>query len=266
MAPLVSIVIPAYNEESRIGPTLDEVLRFLSAQPYASEVVIVDDGSTDRTPEIVAGEIGRYAAAGCELRVFTNKPNRGKGYSVRRGITESRGVVALFTDADLSSPIAESSKLINPITEGQVDVAFGSRAIDRSLIGVHQPLLREYGGRVFNLIVKAITWLPYNDTQCGFKAFRRELALPVFQLQRIERFGFDPEILYIARKLGLRLAEVPVIWNNSEGTKVSFLRDSVKMVVDLFRIRLNDITGRYRQTPPPPSISDNAVVRSAKRP
>ena len=266
MAPLVSIVIPAYNEESRIGPTLDEVLLFLSGQPYTSEVVVIDDGSNDRTREIVAGEISRYAASGCELRVLTNNPNRGKGYSVRRGITEARGTVALFTDADLSSPIAESAKLINPIAEGRVDVAFGSRALDRSLIGIHQPLLREYGGRIFNLIVKAITWLPYKDTQCGFKAFRRERALPVFQLQRIERFGFDPEVLYIARKLGLRLSEVPVIWNNSEGTKVSFLRDSTKMVLDLFRIRLNDLAGRYRHTPPPPSITDKTVVDAAKRP
>jgi glycosyltransferase involved in cell wall biosynthesis len=268
MTPLVSIVIPAYNEEARIGPSLDEILRFLSIQPHKSEVIVIDDGSTDRTAEIVASRIDRYADAGFELRVLTNKPNRGKGYSVRRGIKEARGTVALFTDADLSSPITESRKLIDPIADGRIDVAFGSRALDRGLIGVHQPLLREYGGRIFNLIVKSITWLPYRDTQCGFKAFRRDVALPVFDLQRIERFGFDPEILYIARKLGLQLQEVPVGWNDSEGTTFSVLRDSPRMVLDLVRIRLNDLAGRYRHTPPPPSIADKSTIvgTAGKRP
>lgn len=245
MENLVSIVIPAYNEERRIARTLDQILQFAASQPYPIEVVVVDDGSSDKTAEIVAGRAVEFHNAGYDLRLFTNRPNRGKGFSVKRGIREAKGSVALFTDADLSSPITEAPKLIGPIIEGEVDVAFGSRAINRGLIGVHQPFIREFGGRVFNLMMRAITGLPFKDTQCGFKAFRRELALPIFQLQRVERFGFDPELLYIARKHSLRLREVPVAWNDSEGTKVSFLRDSLNMFIDLFRIRLNDLSGRY---------------------
>lgn len=245
MANLVSIIIPAYNEEKRIGPTLNRILEFARSQPYSIEVVVVDDGSTDTTAEVVGNLASEYCDAGLGLRVLTNRPNRGKGYSVKRGINDARGCVALFTDADLSSPIAEAPKLIEPILNGDVDVAFGSRAIDRSLVGVRQPWIRDFSGRVFNVLMKTITGLPFKDTQCGFKAFRREAALPVLRLQRVERFGFDPEILYIARKHGLRLREVPVAWNDSQGTRLSLFRDSIDMFLDLFRIRLNDLRGRY---------------------
>lgn len=245
MANLVSIIIPAYNEENRIGPTLNRILEFARSQPYSIEVVVVDDGSTDTTAEVVGHLAAEYRDAGLGLRVLTNRPNRGKGYSVNRGINDARGCVALFTDADLSSPIAEAPKLIEPILKGDVDVAFGSRAIDRSLVGVRQPWIRDFSGRVFNVLMRTITGLPFKDTQCGFKAFRREAALPVFRLQRVERFGFDPELLYIARKHGLRLREVPVAWNDSQGTRLSLLRDSIDMFLDLFRIRLNDLRGRY---------------------
>jgi dolichyl-phosphate beta-glucosyltransferase len=249
MALPLSIIIPAYNEEKRIGPSLDEVLRFLTSYPHRAEVIVVDDGSSDSTARSVLDRVEQYRASGYELRLLTNTPNRGKGYSVKRGITNARGDVALFTDADLSSPISEAPKLIEPILEGRADVTFGSRAINRKLIGVRQPIIRDFGGRVFNFFMRMITGLKYKDTQCGFKAFRRELSLPAFQLQRVERFGFDPEVLYIARKHGLRLLEVPVVWNDSEGSKVDYIRDSAKMCSDLVYIRLNDLLGRYQNSP-----------------
>lgn len=242
---LLSIVIPAYHEEKRISHSLDAVLRFLLSGRYRAEVIVVDDGSADGTDRVVNEWIPRYREAGEELRLLTNAPNRGKGFSVKRGLTESKGDIVLFSDADFSSPVTEAPKLIDPILEGKADVTFGSRALDRKLIGKHQPLFRDFGGRVFNLFMRAITGLPFKDTQCGFKAFRREPALPVFELQSIERFGFDPEVLYIARKQGLRLLEVPVVWNDAEGSTVRYASDSLNMFLDLVRIRLNDLAGRY---------------------
>ncbi|HSQ18950.1 MAG TPA: dolichyl-phosphate beta-glucosyltransferase [Blastocatellia bacterium] len=252
MACFLSIIIPAYNEEKRIGLSLDDILRFLGTQPYHAEVVVVDDGSSDQTAQFVSERASRFRETGNELRVLTNSPNRGKGYSVKRGLTEASGEIVLFTDADLSSPITEAPKLIDPIAAGRADVVFGSRALKRELIGVHQPRMREFGGSVFNLFMRTITGLNFKDTQCGFKAFRRELALPVFRLQSIDRFGFDPEVLYIARKRGLRLLEVPVVWNHCEGgelqSKLNYVRDSLNMFADLIRIRLNDLVGRYKNS------------------
>jgi glycosyltransferase involved in cell wall biosynthesis len=244
----LSIVIPAYNEGMRIGRSLDEILAFVTAHSYSVEVIVVDDGSTDDTADQVESRVAAYERAGHLLRLLTNSPNRGKGYSIKRGMTEAAGDIVLFSDADFSSPITEAPALIIPIAEGRADVTFGSRAIDRSLIGIRQAPLRDFGGRVFNFLMRAITGLNFKDTQCGFKAFRRKLAAPVFRLQRIERFGFDPEILYIARKRGLRLLEVPVRWDHSEGSKVSFFRDSLTMFLDLLRIRINDLNGRYDST------------------
>lgn len=261
MAYSLSIIIPAYNEASRIGPTLDEVLRFLRAAPYRAEVIVVNDGSRDQTPEAVNQRMAAYRDAGQELRLLTNPSNSGKGYSVRRGVSEARGDVILFTDADLSSPIIEAPKLVEPIFANRADVVFGSRAINRQLIGVHQPMMREFGGKVFNFLMQAITGLRFKDTQCGFKAFRREAARPVFALQRIPRFGFDPEVLYIARKRGWRLLEVPVVWNHAEGgelqSKLNYTRDSINMFTDLLRIRINDLRGRYDLSSPG-AISERA--------
>jgi glycosyltransferase involved in cell wall biosynthesis len=241
----LSIIIPAYNEETRIGASLDAILDFLSHQQHPSEVIVVNDGSTDLTAEVARSHAEDFRASGIDLRLLTNDPNRGKGYSVKRGVTEARGEIVLFTDADLSSPISEAPKLIQPIQDGEADLVFGSRALDRTLIAIRQPMARDFGGRVFNLLMRLIVGLPFKDTQCGFKAFRRCLALPAVKLQRVERFGFDPELLYIARKQGLRLLEVPVAWSHSEGSRVSFLRDSVKMFADLLAIRVNDARGRY---------------------
>ncbi len=246
----LSIIIPAYNEERRIGQSLDEILRFFQSQSLRAEAVVVDDGSTDSTARLVLERQQSFHDAGYELRLLTNDPNRGKGYSVRRGVEEARGEIILFTDADLSSPITEGPLLIAPIAEGRADVAFGSRALNRELIGVRQSIIRDFGGRVFNLLLRAITGLKFKDTQCGFKAFRREAALPVFRLQSIERFGFDPEILYIARKRGLPMLEVPVRWNHADDSKVSYLRDSIDMFLDLIRIRLRDLAGRYNDSGP----------------
>ncbi len=254
----LSIVIPAYNEERRIGRSLDAVLTFLSSVNYAAEVIVVDDGLTDQTSRVVEERVESFAAAGHLLRALKNDPNRGKGYSVKRGLTEAQGEVVLFTDADLSSPITEAPKLITPIAERKADVTFGSRALDRKLIGKRQPVLRDFGGRVFNLLMKTITGLNFKDTQCGFKAFRREQAQPVFKLQSIDRFGFDPEILYIAKKQGLKLLEVPVIWNDCEGSKISFFSDSLNMFADLVRIRMNDASGRYDHSPPSAGVEGAA--------
>jgi glycosyltransferase involved in cell wall biosynthesis len=249
----LSIVIPAYNEETRIGRGLDDLLQFLRTQSYKAEVIVVDDGSSDETASRVREKTAEFHAAGHKLRVLTNTPNRGKGYSVKRGLTEAIGDIVLFSDADFSSPITEAPKLLNPIAEGRADVAFGSRALNPELIGIHQPRMREIGGAVFNLCMRTITGLKFKDTQCGFKAFRRSAALPVFSVQRVERFGFDPEVLYIAKKRGNRLLEVPVKWNHCEGgelqSKLNYVRDSINMFMDLIRIRLNDVLGRYDNPP-----------------
>jgi glycosyltransferase involved in cell wall biosynthesis len=241
-SPRISVVIPAYNEAKRIPQTLRTIRERLESNGCNAEVIVVNDGSSDQTASAVEGFLSSWSC----LRLVQNPGNQGKGYSVRSGFLQASGDVILFTDADLSAPIDEMSKLIEPIAKGEYDVTFGSRGVDRSLIGVHQSLFRETSGRIFNLLVQMLIGLPFKDTQCGFKAFRRDAAVPVFQRQTIMGFGFDPEILYIARKRGLRLLEVPVRWDHVEGTTVRFLGDSCKMFLDLLRIRWNDLTGKYR--------------------
>ncbi len=242
LTPQLSIVIPAYNEASRITQTLDAINQYLELSAIDAEVIVVNDGSCDATGEVVSARIPAWP----RLRLINNPGNQGKGYSVKNGALQSLGEIVLFTDADLSAPIAELPKLVDPILAGEWDLTFGSRAVDRSLIGVHQSLFREYSGRLFNLFVRLIAGLPFSDTQCGFKSFHRKKSLPVFERQTINGFGFDPEILYIARKRGLRMKEVPVRWNHVEGTTVRFLKDSVRMFLDLARIRWNDVRGKYR--------------------
>jgi dolichyl-phosphate beta-glucosyltransferase len=245
--PDLSIVIPAFNEELRLPETLSLISSYVRGSERETEVIVVDDGSTDRTADVAKSfrtEIRR-------LRVVANGKNHGKGYSVRHGMMEASGRIVLFTDADLSAPIEEADKLLAALANH--DVAIGSRALNRSLISVHQSAFREYAGMIFNLIVRAILRLPFVDTQCGFKAFRREPCRIIFQQQRIERFGFDPELLYLARHHGLRSAEIPVRWAHSPATKVSMLRDSVQMFLDVFIIRWNSLLGRYPR--PEPSIA-----------
>jgi dolichyl-phosphate beta-glucosyltransferase len=238
-APELSIIIPSYNEELRLPATLDRIAAYLQKDGRAAEVLVVDDGSNDCTA--VAAESFRDRIPG--LRIVSNGVNRGKGYSVRHGMQEARGRIALFTDADLSAPIEEAGKLLAALET--YDLAIGSRAMDRSLISVHESRFREFAGIIFNKIVRIILWLPFVDTQCGFKAFRRERCEILFEQQRIERFGFDPELLYLARHHGLRAVEIPVRWGHSPATKVSMWRDSIQMFIDVFTIRWNAIRGRY---------------------
>jgi dolichyl-phosphate beta-glucosyltransferase len=241
--PELSIIIPAYNEGKRLGRALSRIREYFATQPGGVakiEIVVVDDGSTDDTARI-AQDFAREVPS---LRLVSNGQNRGKGYSVRHGMLEARGRIAVFTDADLSSPIEESEKLLSAIRAGN-DVAIGSRALDRSLISARQSRFREIAGIIFNGFVRIFTGLPIHDTQCGFKAFVRDRCHTIFEQQRIERFGFDPEILFLARRHGLRTAEVPVRWAHDPGTKVHMLRDSLLMFGDLVYIRWNWMLGRY---------------------
>src|SRR6266571_830335 len=220
MPPTLSIIIPAYNESARIGPTLQKIIAYLNQQHEKSELLVVDDGSTDDTAAVAEATARDLGSA--ITRVIRYEQNRGKGYALRRGLLESQANITLFSDADLSTPITETPKLVDAIRSGECDLAFGSRALDRNLIGVHQPWRREQGGRVFNLIVRLATGLPFWDTQCGFKAFRLDVSRPILEAAHIEGFAFDVELLYRAYRAGLRLREVPVRWNHSEGSKIEF--------------------------------------------
>jgi len=237
--PDLSIVIPSYNEELRLPTTLEQIGAFLPILGRDTEILVVDDGSKDRTAEVAES----FQKTLPNLRVVSNGINRGKGFSVRHGMQEARGRNVLFTDADLSAPIEEAPKLLNALKT--YDVAIGSRALDRSLITVHESRFREFAGIIFNTIVRVILRLPFVDTQCGFKAFRRETCKILFEQQRIERFGFDPELLYLARHHGLQTIEIPVRWGHSPATKVNMFRDSIHMFLDVFTIRWNAIKGRY---------------------
>jgi glycosyltransferase involved in cell wall biosynthesis len=244
--PDLSIVIPAYNEEGRLPGTLDRIIAYLQSKPYRVEVIVVDDGSSDRTSEIVNSYRQKcMQLQNLELRLIPNPGNRGKGYSVRHGMLEARGEIALFTDADLSTPIEEADKLMALLREGEYDSAIGSRALDRSLIQVHQSVIREQAGIFFNRMVRWMMGIQFSDTQCGFKAFRRERARIIFEQQRVERFGFDPEILFLAKRHGLRVAEVPVRWSHDAATKVNVVADGIRMFLELLLIRWNAVRGYY---------------------
>jgi len=233
-------VIPAYNESSRIRPTLDALLRHLQEQKWDAEILVVNDGSADDTAKIVR----EYAQRHPEIRLLENPGNHGKGYSVRNGMLHARGDICLFTDADLSSPITEAQKLFDAIAQG-ADIAIGSRWLRVELQTERQPLYRQLFGRIFNLVLRVILGLRFADTQCGFKAFRRDAALRIFPLQKIERWAFDPEILFLARRAGLQVEEVPVLWAHSGGTRLHPFRDGLRMFVEVLRIRRNAMTGEY---------------------
>ena len=246
-APQLSIIIPAYNEEQRLPRTLARIREYFGEShiaPEDLEIIVVDDGSTDKTLQIARALTDEIP----QLRCISNPGNRGKGYSVKHGMLEARGEVGLFTDADLSSPIEECQKLFEAIEAGN-DIAVGSRALDRSLIATHQSRFREVAGMIFNGFVRLFTGLPIYDTQCGFKAFDLSVSRKIFQEQRVDDFGFDPEILFLAKKYGLRIAEVPVRWAHDEGTKVHMLRDSALMLAGLVRMRWNWFRGLYRRYP-----------------
>lgn len=239
----LSIVVPAYNEGERLGRSLRAIVTYLNEYAPASELIVVDDGSSDDTAGTARAELSDSRAV--NTSVISYQSNLGKGRAVRLGLLASRGDIALFTDADLSTPITETPKLIDPILRGECDLAFGSRALDRSLIGVHQPWRREQGGRVFNLAVRVATGLPFWDTQCGFKAFRMSACRPIIEGATIDRFGFDVELLYVAYRARLRLKEIPVRWDHAEGSKVNVASDSVKMLSEVGRIRQQARRGVY---------------------
>ena len=237
----LSIIIPSYNEANRIENTLKTVRNYLAKVNWKTEVIVVDDGSQDGTTARVTDFMEDWES----LLLVKYPKNCGNGFSVKNGILHASGRVVLFTDADLSTPVEEIPKLIEPIIRNESDLTFGSRALDRSLIGVHQSLTREFSGRIFNWLVQMLIGLPFKDTQCGFKAFRRQAIMPFIGQQRIRGFGFDPEILFLAKINGLRLQEIPIRWNHHEGTKVRFFQDSLKMFLGLIQIRLNQLFGRY---------------------
>src|SRR6476660_4929063 len=217
MLPAISVVIPAFNEAVRIGDTLATTIAYLEKVSPGSELIVINDGSTDSTGEVIR-----------------------KGAAVRSGLLSATKPIAVFFDADLSTPIDELPKIVEPIVRGEVDIAFGSRALNRKLIGNRQPWRREQGGRVFNLLVRVATGLPFWDTQCGFKAFRMEACRPIIEAAKIIGFGFDVELLLLAQRAGLRLREIPVRWNHHEGSKVRFVHDSLRMLREVLSLRANN--------------------------
>ena len=235
-----SIVIPAYNEKQRIESTLEKVVAHIATMAWTAEVIVVNDGSRDSTPEIVR----EWAHRNPIIRLVENPGNRGKGYSVRHGMMEASGDVVLFTDADLSSPIYEANKLIEAIKQG-ADIAIGSRWLRAELQTERQPLYRQLFGRIFNLLLRIILGLRFKDTQCGLKAFTQRASQAIFPRQRIERWGFDPETLFLANKTGMVTVEVPVEWAHDDRSKINPVQDGIKMFLELIRVRWNDLTGKY---------------------
>lgn len=245
MDPFYSIVIPAYNESPRLGGTLEKVLGYVRDQQWDAEVIVVNDGSRDSTSEIVR----EFAKKNPVLRLLENPGNRGKGYSVRNGMLNARGRIVLFSDADLSSPIEEAPKLFKALEDG-ADIAIGSRWLRAEMQTQRQPLHRQLFGRIFNLLLRITLGLQFKDTQCGFKAFKQPAAKAIFPLQKIERWGFDPEILFLARKLGYKVEEIPVRWGHSGGARINPLVDGARMFQEMLHIRWNDLKGRYDSSAP----------------
>jgi glycosyltransferase involved in cell wall biosynthesis len=238
----ISIIVPAYNEQSRLPDTIRRIEDYLTQAGWEfHEIIVVDDGSTDATADCAE----EFARMNSNVRVLRNPGNRGKGFAVRHGMLEARGEWRLFSDADLSAPIEEIEKLWCAVDRDKALIAIGSRALDRSLIGVHQPGFRETAGKFFNAVMRIAIGLKISDTQCGFKLFRGDVAKELFSRQRLERFGFDVEVLFIADLRGYRIAEVPVRWNHVEGSKVSVF-NGLQAFLELAEIWANTIWGRYR--------------------
>jgi dolichyl-phosphate beta-glucosyltransferase len=237
-----SIIIPAYNESQRIAASLDKIIAYISEQQWTAEIIVVNDGSRDNTAEIVR----EYAKRNAMVRFLENPGNRGKGYTVRNGVMHADGDIILFTDADLSSPIQESRKLFAALDKG-ADVTFGSRWLQAELQTEPQPLYRQVFGRIFNLLLRIILGLKYKDTQCGFKAFTRKAGHQIFSRQMIDRWGFDPEVLFLAEKFGFKVAEVPVEWAHDNRSKINPVVDGFKMFTEMLRVRWADLTGKYNR-------------------
>jgi dolichyl-phosphate beta-glucosyltransferase len=235
-----SIVIPAFNEGTRLGPTLEKVLGYVHAQNWDAEIIVVNDGSRDNTADIVRS----FAAKDPALRLVENPGNRGKGYSVRNGMLNAHGQIVLFSDADLSSPIEEAPKLFQALEAG-ADIAIGSRWLRAETQTQRQPLHRQIFGRIFNLMLRVTLGLKFKDTQCGFKAFKRPAVQKIFPLQKTERWGFDPEILFLARKFKFKVQEIPVAWGHSGETRINPVVDGFRMFLEMMHVRWYDLTGKY---------------------
>ena len=238
--PKYSIVIPAYNESARVGATLEAVVSCVRSRGWAAEIIVVNDGSKDATADVVRA----FAQNAPEVRMIENPGNRGKGYSVKAGFLQALGDIVMFTDADLSAPIEEAERLFAAIAEG-ADIAIGSRWLKTSRQTHRQPLYRQFFGRCFNLVIRTVMGLEFADTQCGFKAFTRAAAQTVFQLTTIERWGFDPEMLFIALKRGFWIIEVPVSWAHDARSRLSYIKDGMRMLEELAIIRWNAFRGLY---------------------
>lgn len=249
-----SIVIPAYNESERIKGSLQKIVAFLAEQRWAAEVLVVNDGSRDDTAQVVR----EFAAQYPYIRMIENPGNRGKGYSVRNGMLQATGDVVLFTDADLSAPITEAPKLFREIENG-ADVAFGSRWLVAKMQTERQSILRQIAGRMYNILMRVVLGLKYKDTQCGFKAFNRRALETIFTRQRIERWGFDVELLFLARKFRMKIVEVPVEWAHDDRSKINPVTDGIKMFGEMLSIRWNSITGKYST----PHLEQAAAAQSA---
>jgi glycosyltransferase involved in cell wall biosynthesis len=254
LEPTYSIVIPAYNEGTRLAATLEKVLAFVHAQGWDAEVIVVNDGSRDNTADIVRS----FATKDPALRLIENPGNRGKGYSVRNGMLQARGRVALFSDADLSAPIEEAPKLFQALEEG-ADIAIGSRWLRAETQTRRQPLHRQLFGRIFNLLLRLTLGLQFKDTQCGFKAFKKPAAQAIFPLQKIERWGFDPEILFLARKFGFKVQEIPVAWGHSGETRIHPLIDGSRMFLEMLHIRWFSLTGEYKRVENPVTQAGESI-------
>ncbi len=261
MNPTYSLVIPACNESARLSATLEKVLAYVHAMRWDAEVIVVNDGSRDNTAEIIRS----FAAKDPVVRLVENPGNRGKGYSVRNGMLHARGRILIFSDADLSSPIEETPKLLRALDDG-ADIAIGSRWLRAETQTQRQPVYRQLLGRIFNLLLRLTLGLPFKDTQCGFKAFKQAAAQAVFPRQKIERWGFDPEILFLARKFGFCVREVPVAWAHSGGARINPLVDGSRMFLEMLYIRWNSLSGKYDASAPshtaaPETISSNRSPR-----
>jgi len=244
MKPDVSIVVPAFDEQDRLGDSIKKILTYIREKGISAELVVVDDGSADTTSDVARSAAAEFPEI--STAIIRYEQNRGKGYAVKMGLLAAKAEIAVFSDADLSTPIEEMPKLFDRIASGEFDVTFGSRALDRSLIGTHQSWRRENGGRVINWVIRKMSGLDLADTQCGFKAFNMLKFRPLLDVMTIDRFGFDVEFLFVADHNGLRLAEIPVRWNDVAGSKVSVLRDTRRMFVELEQIRKNARSGKYK--------------------
>ena len=249
-----SFILPAYNESERLATSLPKILEYIRQQQISAEILVVNDGSRDGTADVVRS----FAATAPIIGLLENPGNRGKGYSVRNGMLHAKGDFVLFTDADLSSPIYEASKLFAVLDAG-ADVAIGSRWLRRELQTEPQPWYRQLYGRLFNLALRLTLGLQYKDTQCGFKAFRRQAAQIIFSRQQIERWGFDPELLFLADKFHLKVSEVAVEWAHDHRSKINPLRDGIKMANEMFKIRWNEMKKRYEQ---PSVVLEESHTRS----